>query len=436
MKLSLILPLTTLMLASVTNAQSTFLVYHDFDVLTGGLYTNGGSTGVINDGLPNGNVTQSPGISGFAATLGGIAGDEIVSGFSPLTGNAVRTVSIWARTTTTAGIVTSMTFGTNGNGSKWDMDIDCASGGVFELGVGGGRTVGSGPALNDGQWHLMTTVLPVGGTAIDAVRLFVDGAYVYGGSGNTGRAIATGTGDLVVGRSANVPTIQPFPGDVDDLVIWSEPFTDEQVQSLYDVATHPSLAYPAYAFEQLLEVFRGNLAEVTLGGKRWRAATGLTGGPGLTTLVNGGFELVFDAVGNGVRVVQPASVTTFGTGCPGGGGRVPAIGTTGLPVIGTTSSVDLVNGCPGCPAALLLGVSRIDLALGFGCTLYPLPSGITLNTVVSGTGTASIPATIPMDRFLIGANMFAQWVVLDPNGAFGPNVASASDGLQMTVGDA
>ncbi len=437
MRTYLFLAVSALFAVGAVNAQTTHLVDLNFDQLTGGVFVNSGSTGTINDGLPTGNVALSPGVVAQGITLGGASGDEVIAGPSPLSGGQTRTVSVWARTTATTGIVTPMTFGSNGNGSKWDMDIDCDNGGVLELGVGGGRTTGQGPALNDGLWHMMTAVMPMGATNLHATRLFADGTFLYGGTGNTGRLINTGAGNVIVGRSANFPTtIQFFPGDVDDLVIWSEPLSDEQVKSLHDVATDPSLGYAASDFEQLLEVYRQTQPGVMIGARIWARATGLTGPPGLTLLSHGGFELVFDTNGNGVRVVQPAGATTFGTGCSGTGGAVPAISNTGRPVIGTTSSIDLSNGCPGCPAVLLLGPTRIDVPIGFGCTIYPQLLGLSLSATVSGTGLASIPTTIPNDRFLIGANIYAQWAALDPGGASGPGVASSSNGLRLTIGDA
>ncbi|MCA8966461.1 MAG: LamG domain-containing protein, partial [Planctomycetes bacterium] len=418
-----------------TGPTSDHLVDLDFDQLTGNTFVNAGSTGLVNNGTAAGNVTLTTGVVGQAVTLGGAAGDEVVAGPSPLAGAHERTVSVWARTSAASGIVTPLTLGTNGNGSKWDMDIDCANGGVFELGVGGGRTTGQGPALNDGQWHLLTTVLPTGANDLSQVRLFVDGNFVYTGSGS--RAISTGGGDLVVGRSANAPaTIQFFPGSVDDVVVWSEPFTDAQVRSLFDVATEPSLRYAADDFEQLLEVYRQSEPEVTIGGRVWRRATGLTGPAGLTVLGNGGYELLFDpATGAGVHVVWPAAAVTIGAGCPGTGNLTPAIAATGAPVTGTTFSVDLSDALANSVAAALFAFARNDQAIGNGCTSYPQLPGVTSLLLTSGVGAATAPVSIPANPSLIGLEIFAQWGVLDPAGAYGPNVAAFSGGLRATIGD-
>ncbi|MEZ6035829.1 MAG: LamG-like jellyroll fold domain-containing protein, partial [Planctomycetota bacterium] len=162
-----------------------FLVHHDFLPTGGSTYANLGSTGIANDATPTGNVTIVAGPIGAAVNLGGAMGDEVNCGPTPILGSQERTVSVWARTTATTGLVTPLTFGTNpGNGTKWDMDIDCTNGGTLELGVSGGRTTGSGPAVNDGQWHMLTMVLPTGATTINQVRVFVDGAFAYTNSGS------------------------------------------------------------------------------------------------------------------------------------------------------------------------------------------------------------------------------------------------------------
>jgi len=408
----------------------------DFDQLTSNMFTNAGSTGIVNNGAPAGNATLAPGILGQAVNLGGTAGDEVVAGSSPLNGAQERTVSVWAKTSATTGIVTPLTFGTNGLGSKWDMDIDVQNGGVFELGVGGGRTTGQGASnLNDGQWHMLTAVLPTGGTNLGDVRLFVDGGFAYSNSGT--RTINTGAGNMVIGRSANAPTtIQFFPGSIDDVVVWSEPFTDAQVQSLYDVATHPALAYAATEFELLLDVYRQNEPEAVIAGRTWRRTTGLTGPAGLTALPGGGLELVFDpATGTGMHVVWPSQIANIGAGCPGTGGLTPVIAATGSPVTGTSFSVDVADALPGAIGVGLFAMARLDLPLGNGCTVYPQLPGVSGLLQVTATGTASITLTVPPHRALLGQDVYAQWFIIDPAGAFGPGLASVSDGLRATIGD-
>lgn len=424
----------TATLSAQTSAD--YLVHHEFLPPVNNVYANSGSTGTANDGTPSGSVTLAVGAIGLGVTLGGNPGDEINCGVTPLLGAQERTVSVWAKTTATVGIVTPLAFGMNpGNGTKWDMDIDCVNGGVFELGISGGRTTGQGPALNDGQWHMMTAVLPTGATNLSQVRMFVDGNFVYTGSGN--QIVNTTTGNVIVGRSANPLTqIQFFPGDVDDPVLWSVALGDAQVKGLYDVAVDANLGYSPAEFEMLLEVYRQHQPQVTIGTRQWRFATGMSGPAGLTALPNGGFELVFDtATGAGVRVVRPATAVTIGVGCPGTGNQTPAIGATGTPVTGGSFSIDLSNARANAFAGIIFAFSRNDMPLGNGCTSYPQLPGVSSLMGVSGAGTASVNVAIPAAPVLIGFQIFAQWGVIDPAGAYGPNVAALSNGLQATIGD-
>jgi hypothetical protein len=396
-----------------------YLVDLDFDQLAGNVFANDGSTGALNNGVVAGNVTLSPGILGQAATLGGVVGDEVVAGSIPLIGAQERTVSVWARTTATTGIVTPLAFGTNpGIGTKWDMDIDAANGGVFELGISGGRTTGQGPAVNDGQWHMLTTVLPAGATNLNQVRLFVDGALAYTNSGN--QTVNTASGPVVFGRSANPLTlIQFFPGDVDEAVLWSLPLNDAQVQGLYDVAVHAGLAYSAGEFEQLLEVYLQNEPEATIGSLTWLRATGLTGPAGLSALPNGGYQLVFDTV-TGAGVATPAATfVTTGTGCLSPVG-LSVLTAPQLPVLGATLAVAMSNVSPtgvplmvvGYSAAAPFAISALGLTTDPSCLLTVSPDALVGPLAVAGSS-ASLSLPLPVSSTLAGTQLYFQGAQLE-----------------------
>ena len=395
-----------------------YLVHHDF-LPVGPVYVNAGSTGAVNDGTILGNVTIVAGLIGGAVNLGGVSGDEVDCGPTPLLGAQERTISVWARTTATSGIVTPLALGTNpGIGTKWDMDIDAANGGVFELGISGGRTTGQGPAVNDGQWHMLTTVLPIGATNLNQVRLFVDGALAYTNSGN--QTVNTASGSVVVGRSANPLTlIQFFPGDVDEAVIWSVPLIDAQVQSLYDVAVDSNLSYSAGEFEQLLEVYRQNQSEVTIGSLLWRRVTGLTGPAGLTALASGGYELVFDTV-TGAGVATPAATfVTTGAGCSSPVG-LSALSAPQLPVLGATLEVAMSNVSPTGLPFMVVGltsispfpISTLGLATDPMCLLTVNADVLVGSLGVIGS-TASLLLPIPANSTLAGAQIYVQGAQLE-----------------------
>lgn len=395
-----------------------YLVHHEFLPPSGAAYTNSGSTGAVNDGTPSGAVTLAVSPLGVGVTLGGAPGDEVRCGASPLNGSQERTVSVWARTTAASGIVTPLTLGTNGFGSKWDMDIDASNGGVLELGVGAGRTTGQGPALNDGQWHMMTAVLPTGATNLGQVRLFVDGAFAYSNSGT--RAVNTGSGEVVVGRSANAPnTIQFFPGDVDDAAIWSEALSDAQVRGLYQVALDPGLGFDAGDYELLLDVYRQNQAEATVGGRVWRRATGLNGPAGLSPLPSGGYELLFDPA-TGAGVASPAaSFSVSGAGCAGPAG-VPTLSAPQLPVLGATLLVSIGNVAASTAPFLAAGtatipalpISTLGLTSDPSC-LLTVSLDLVVGPLVAAGATASFSLAVPASSALAGLQLHFQAALLD-----------------------
>ena len=82
-----------------------------------------------------------------------------------------------------------------------------------------------------------------------------------------------------------------------------------------------------------------------------------------------------------------------------------------------------------------VSTARFDIPLGNGCTLYPQQPGATALAPISAAGTASLSLPVPNNLALLGAELYAQWFVIDPAGAFGPNIASLSDGLLATIGD-
>ncbi|MGA1524696.1 MAG: LamG-like jellyroll fold domain-containing protein, partial [Planctomycetota bacterium] len=316
------------------------------------------------------------------------------------------------------------------------IDIDGASGGRLELGVGGGRTTGQGPSVNDGQWHMLTTVLPTGATNLSNVRLFVDGALAYTGSGN--RALSTGGGDFILGHAANADWFQQFTGDIDEVVAWKRALSDGQVKCLYDITLDPTLGYSSREFESLLQVYDQQNPEVVLGNLTWQRATGLAGPAGLRVLQTGvRYELVFDAAtGEGLKVVVPSRKEYFGAGCPGSSGVTPDILGGGDPGVGgALFAINLLGARATTPAVLLLNFVRSDLAIGNGCTLYPASPAIGLQALTNFGGQAFLGFALPPNPSLLGAQMFGQWAVADLGGAAGPGLAALTGGLRLVFGD-
>lgn len=131
---------------------------------------------------------------------------------------------------------------------------------------------------------------------------------------------------------------------------------------------------------------------------------------------------------------QRPFVSPYGRGCQGSNG-VPAIGARGLPSLGSTAfAIDVTNARQGSLAQLQLAIAPLNIPIGGGCHLLVLPPLTALAPVaIDGRGLASTAIPIPSDPVLLGSNVNAQYVVLDPNGSW-EGVAAFSDGLLIIVG--
>ncbi len=143
--------------------------------------------------------------------------------------------------------------------------------------------------------------------------------------------------------------------------------------------------------------------------------------------------------------LDPARLpATFGQGCPGSNGVPAQAGVTGLPVIGSTMSVDLYGAVPNAFTIFAFGGSRDSIgfaiplpqeltALGInapGCFLLVDPTTL-LGVGADGFGCAQLPIAIPFNPLLRGQTFFAQWFPLDPAANPGFFVASSAVTLRL-----
>ncbi|MCA8952899.1 MAG: VCBS repeat-containing protein [Planctomycetes bacterium] len=128
-----------------------------------------------------------------------------------------------------------------------------------------------------------------------------------------------------------------------------------------------------------------------------------------------------------------ALARSFGTGCPGQGGIVPQIGALGLPRLGTQFSVQVTQARPLAPAFLAAGLGYNPLALGGGCTFYVDLLIGTLLRFTDASGQALSAEFVPNAPALLGLDIFYQWAVFDPAGAY-QGLVAFSDGLRAQVG--
>jgi hypothetical protein len=132
-----------------------------------------------------------------------------------------------------------------------------------------------------------------------------------------------------------------------------------------------------------------------------------------------------------------ATMLTFGAGCMGSNGLVPAFTYTGMPALGATFTAGVQNALPTTGGFLLLGDSRVadgsgplprDLAaVGMpGCTQY----GSVLATAfapISG-GTAALAIAVPNRPALAGLQVPLQWLLLDlPANALGLTTSNGAE---------
>ena len=277
-----------------------------------GLTLNGGAS--ITSG--------SQGKFGEAASFDGADDWLSVNAGNPLAGTGTRTVSTWVYQNaggTATNLRTPVSFGVNGNGTKWDVDIDNTNGGI-EVGIGNGRTIDSGASGLTGNWMLIVTTLPTASGTIQNVSTYLNGAVRANTTTQTQAVLTSSTNALAgtafrLGTSANnnatntAPNIQFFGGLVDDVAVWDESLTPGEIKGLYDVGNTVALSYTANLFDLLKQVHDAASGSTTIGGLDWTYATGLSGPAGLTGS-GGNYTLVLDA-GNGtglVAVPEPSAV--------------------------------------------------------------------------------------------------------------------------------
>jgi hypothetical protein len=287
--------------------QAALVTYLPLDSATGL------TAGTPASGTNNAAITSAGAKFGSAALLDGDGDFFFVDAGSGVTGTAGRTISLWVNQDVgSADLRSPLSFGINGNGTKFDIDIDNAADGI-EIGVGGGRSTTSGVGFTSGTWQFLTFSVAAN-SVVGNVLAYLNGGPAIASAANA-RAIATNGSRMQVGTSANTatgttdPNIQFFDGLVDDIAVWNEVLTANEITSLYDLG-ESSLAYTADLFNQLKTVHDAGSGSTTIGALEWSYATGLGSTAGLSGS-GSSFTLILDATsGTGlVAVPEPLVVT-------------------------------------------------------------------------------------------------------------------------------
>ncbi len=149
-----------------------------------------------------------------------------------------------------------------------------------------------------------------------------------------------------------------------------------------------------------------------------------------------GRDVVFGDARSGTLSVRrgrrEGSVTGYGVGCTGSLGY-PSWRPRSAPELGSrTFGLFLENVPAGSSAFLFFGILPGDVPLPGGCSmLVSFPFTVALVTNAQGRGVLPLP--IPDDPALLRGSVFAQWVVVDPQGqALG--AISASQGFEVRLG--
>ena len=136
-----------------------------------------------------------------------------------------------------------------------------------------------------------------------------------------------------------------------------------------------------------------------------------------------------------VFLSQPRALTSrLGTGCAGTGGLTPQISGPSLAIHGGVATVALADARPSAGCVLGVSVSLVPSTLApTSCVVYLASPVLTFSLVTTPRGTASLSFAVPQAPAFTGDEIYFQWAVFDPFGAY-QGILAFSDALRMRVG--
>ncbi len=145
----------------------------------------------------------------------------------------------------------------------------------------------------------------------------------------------------------------------------------------------------------------------------------------IATLKNGAGTSIGDVF---MRIVLCGDVTSYGAGCPSGGGAVPVLASTGCARAGETFGLSISNAAASSTAIIFLGLGQASIPMDGSCfaLLVPLPGLIALPT--SPSGTAALAGPLP--PISAGFTFTTQAFIVDGTVAHG---YTNSNGLEVAV---
>jgi hypothetical protein len=175
--------------------------------------------------------TWTHGILGGALKFNGTDSYIKVGGYQGITGANPRTTSAWVKTTSTDCVI--FAWGQDNVGKRWTTSID--ANGTLKTLVNGGEASGD-LVVNDGQWHNVAVVVPVGASSTTDLVFYVDG--VQDGNVTAVAQVINTMNDREVRIGENpyngIPT-DFFEGLIDDVRIYDRALSAAEVQALYNL---------------------------------------------------------------------------------------------------------------------------------------------------------------------------------------------------------
>ncbi|GAA5481418.1 LamG-like jellyroll fold domain-containing protein [Haloferula sargassicola] len=243
---------------TATHARADLIAHYRFDeaasATTAANEVTGSTEGLVGSAVTTG-VT---GIAGNAYQFGGATAtqDDIVdmgtaSFFAAIAASGKLSIAAWVNTTDTTGNRNTVVFAGDDTSSISFTDFGVAAGQAGHEGEvtarnrpnlpGAGAQQGgiysTGVTVNDGNWHHLAITVDLS-TAL--LSLYVDG--VLANTQTMGTADFPTFNNFEIGRLGRSSPVDPFQGLIDDVQVYDQALTEEQVGYLHD---HPGDAFTA-----------------------------------------------------------------------------------------------------------------------------------------------------------------------------------------------
>jgi hypothetical protein len=185
------------------------------------------------------------GIKGKALVFDGKAA-FVSYGMSPTLGNDPRTVSLWINTTSDDPMYL-FSIGNRFGSSKSLFSLQLDQGNLRANQRTGNVTLtAEAVPLNDGSWHMVSAVLPEGGTYMEDLRLFVDGKPCTTSVSKKQVRINTRACNILgvgtAGRPGNRDAVRNFTGLIDEFNYWAIGLKDAEILKRFEACRYSSTA--------------------------------------------------------------------------------------------------------------------------------------------------------------------------------------------------